>query len=106
MERVFELTRSGMIMIWKWVDERSDGFKRALQFTLQKRGKKKGIPDDIYNNINEEEYKEEIKYMSNFEKGVINGRYILEKKQKFELSGAKVYYIYIYIYIDQPSRIQ
>jgi hypothetical protein len=82
----FSLGKDGFMCIWKWVQEVSEGFRRQQEFQLQKFGRKLKVLSD---SSNEEE--EDMSRFSDFERQVTSGRFILEKKQRYELSGAKVF---------------
>ena len=81
---VFSLGKDGYMNIWKWINEVSEGFRKQQEFTLHKFGKKLKVVEK------EVDVDEELEYYSEFEKQAAKGRFILEKKQRYELSGAKV----------------
>ena len=113
MNRIYSISQDGLLLIWKFVDEKSEEFQKHLNFVKNIKPKKNYKYDKIYkkknikeenedNNISlksedEEENNEnsdeeenmsldnekEIKYYSEFEKKILKGRFILEKKEQF-----------------------
>ncbi len=86
---VFSLGKDGYMNIWKWVDEVSESFRKQQAFALQRFGKKLKVVEAEAGSEDEGQ-KEDLEYYSEFEKKVTKGRFVLEKKQRYELSGAKV----------------
>ena len=121
MNRIFSISQDGLMLIWKFIDERSEEFKKHINFVKNIKPKKNFKFDKIYkkndkNDENEEEEKnennmisleseedensdeengnkkineKEIKYYSEFEKKILKGRFILEKKEQF-ITNSKV----------------
>ena len=119
MNRIYSISQDGLLLIWKFVDEKSEEFQKHLNFVKNIKPKKNYKYDKIYkkknikeenedNNISlksedEEENNEnsdeeenmsldnekEIKYYSEFEKKILKGRFILEKKEQF-VTNSKV----------------
>ena len=119
MNRIYSISQDGLLLIWKFVDEKSEEFQKHLNFVKNIKPKKNYKYDKIYkkknikeenedNNIslksedeeennensNEEENmsldnEKEIKYYSEFEKKILKGRFILEKKEQF-VTNSKV----------------
>ena len=121
MNRIYSISQDGLMLIWKFIDERSEDFQKHLNFVKNIKPKKNFKYDKIYkkknkkeeeknennNNIsleseeneNSEENSEsdadednnekEIKYYSEFEKKILKGRFILEKKEQF-ITNSKV----------------
>jgi len=87
ISHVFSLAKDGYMNIWKWINEVSADFRKQQEFSLMKKGKKLKV---VETQSEGEENNEEYEYYSEFEKQVANGRFILEKQQKYELSGAKI----------------
>ena len=81
---VFSLGRDGFMFIWKWVAEVSEGFRRQQEFQLHKFGRKLKV---VAESSSEDD---DLSLYSEFERQVTHGRFVLEKKQRYELSGAKV----------------
>ena len=123
MNRIYSISQDGLMLIWKFIDERSEEFKKHLNFEKNIKPKKNYKYDKIYkkniknkeneeekndNNIsleNEEDEKsdesydeenndlqneKEIKYYSEFEKKILKGRFILEKKEQFIINSKVV----------------
>ena len=124
MNRIYSIGQDGLMLIWKFIDERSEEFKKHLNFVKNIKPKKNFKYDKIYkkkkkSDENEEEEKnekiisleseeegeksyesdeeennyinngKEIKYYSEFEKKILKGRFILEKKEQF-VTNSKV----------------
>jgi len=81
---VFSLAKDGYMNIWKWIAETSEGHRKQQEFSLHRRGKKLKVVET------QSEGEEDKELYTNFEKEVTEGRFILEKKQKYELSGARI----------------
>jgi hypothetical protein len=79
-KRIFSIANDGTILLWKWVAERSEAFQNQMDFEEWKRSKKGKMDEKDMNLflIDDEDYQ----VMSTFEKEVLEGRYLLEKKQK------------------------
>ena len=125
MERIFSLSQDGVLLIWKYIDEQSDEFKKHINFVKNIKPKKNYKYDKINkkNNINEKNEEEEnnddnnindnvlginsdeeneseisneeeknidTKYFTEFEKKILKGRYILEKKEQFVINSKVV----------------
>ena len=121
MNRIYSISQDGLLLIWKFVDEQSDEFKKHINFVKNIKPKKNYKYDKIYkkNEKNEEEeendddknndnilgldsdeeendesIKEEnnidTKYYSEFEKKILKGRFILEKKEQFVINSKVV----------------
>ena len=130
MNRIYSISQDGMILIWKFIDERSEEFQKHLNFVkniktkknfkhdkIFKKKKKNDNKDNENDNNDEKEEKndkiisleseedeksdeseeetndinneKEIKYYSEFEKKILKGRFILEKKEQF-VTNSKV----------------
>ena len=123
MNRIYSISQDGLMLIWKFIDERSEEFQKHLNFVknikpkknfkYDKKFKKKKVndeneeeknekiisleseeeeeksdeSDEEENNINNEK---EIKYYSDFEKKILKGRFILEKKEQFIINSKVV----------------
>ena len=86
MKTIFSISKDGMLLIWKWTEELvSEEYKRQLQFTQKKFGKRIKLDEP-----KKEEPIKDMEYYSAFEKIVLKGRFVIEKKERFELSGAKI----------------
>ena len=121
MNRIYSISQDGLLLIWKFVDEQSDEFKKHINFVKNIKPKKNYKYDKIYkkqekneeeeendddknnDNIlgldsdeeeNDESIKEEnnidTKYYSEFEKKILKGRFILEKKEQFVINSRVV----------------
>ena len=131
MNRIYSISQDGMMLIWKFIDERSEEFQKHLNFVKNIKPKKNFKYDKIFkknkknddnkdnendNNDEKEEKNDkiisleseedeksdeseeetndinnekEIKYYSEFEKKILKGRFILEKKEQF-VTNSKV----------------
>ena len=122
MNRIYSISQDGLMLIWKFIDERSENFQKHLNFVKNIKPKKNFKYDKIYkkkkkSDENEEEEKnekiisleseeeksyesdeeenddinneKEIKYYSEFEKKILKGRFLLEKKEQF-VTNSKV----------------
>ena len=135
MNRIYSISQDGVLLIWKFVEEQSDEFKKHINFVKNIKPKKNYKFDKINkktknnNNINIEEEEEEneeeennnnknilglnsdeeednenesindgnketenidTKYYTEFEKKILKGRYILEKKEQFVINSKVV----------------
>eukprot|EP00347_Sterkiella_histriomuscorum_P002397 403368319 len=86
--RIFTVSQNGTVLLWKWTDEKGEGVQKVLefqQFKMQKR-LKTGPKENEYIPV-----EEDISLYSDFEKKITQGRFLLEKKTKFQLQNqAKV----------------
>ena len=131
MNRIYSISQDGLMLIWKFIEERSEEFQKHLNFVknikpkknfkYDKKFKKKKKQNDNEDNNEEEEEKNEknisleseeeeekseeesddedenndkdneinTKYYSEFEKKILKGRFILEKKEQF-VTNSKV----------------
>ena len=85
-DRIYSLARDGTILLWKWVEERSKEFKEQLRFSYQKTVKRPKISEE--NSEESEEEETENIFLSEFERKIMKGRYVLEKKHKIKLEGS------------------
>ena len=124
MERIYSISQDGLLLIWKFVDEQSEEFKKHINFVkniknkknykydkINKKEKKKeeneeeeenknniiGLNDDEEESENENDTDKEetnlnvdTKYYSEFEKKILKGRFILEKKEQFVINSKVV----------------
>lgn len=91
MERIFSVARDGTLLLWKWVQERSEAFNEQVRFSYFKTPKRRKMTED---SDAESPLAEDNPYLSDFEKRILTGRYVLEKKQKIKLDGhAKVLHV-------------
>ena len=124
MNRIYSISQDGLLLIWKFIDEKSEDFQKHLNFVKNIKPKKNYKYDKIYKNKNKKEEEDddkeeekndnnislrsegeeensdeeennsldnenEIKYYSEFEKKILKGRFILEKKEQF-ITNSKV----------------
>jgi len=131
MNRIYSISQDGLMLIWKFIDDRSEEFKKHINFVKNIKPKKNYKYDKIYKKKNkkkeeeddEEEKKDNLisinseeedensdndndsdsdeensddadnekvtKYYSEFEKKILKGRFILEKKEQF-ITNSKV----------------
>ena len=138
MNRIYSISQDGLMLIWKFIDERSEEFQKHINFVKNIKPKKNFKYDKIYkkkekandenedgeekndnmisleseedeksddeeeennNTINENE----IKYYSEFEKKILKGRFILEKKEQF-VTNSKVVMCEITQNIDDSDK--
>ena len=138
MNRIYSISQDGLMLIWKFIDERSEEFQKHINFVKNIKPKKNFKYDKIYkkkekksdeneageekidnmisleseedeksddeeednnNTINENE----IKYYSEFEKKILKGRFILEKKEQF-VTNSKVVMCEITQNIDDADK--
>ena len=138
MNRIYSISQDGLMLIWKFIDERSEEFQRHLNFVKNIKPKKNFKYDKIYkkkekeNDENEDKEEQndnmisleseedeksddeeeennnpinenEIKYYSEFEKKILKGRFILEKKEQF-VTNSKVVMCEITQNIDDSDK--
>ena len=124
MNRIYSISQDGLLLIWKFIDEKSEDFQKHLNFVKNIKPKKNYKYDKIYKKKNKKEEDDddkeeekndnkislrsegeeensdeeennsldnenEIKYYSEFEKKILKGRFILEKKEQF-ITNSKV----------------
>ena len=137
MNRIYSISQDGLMLIWKFIDERSEEFQKHINFVKNIKPKKNFKYDKIYkkkekaneenedgeekndnmisldseedeksddeeennNTINENE----IKYYSEFERKILKGRFILEKKEQF-VTNSKVVMCEITQNIDDADK--
>ena len=132
MNRIYSISQDGLMLIWKFIDDRSEEFKKHINFVKNIKPKKNYKYDKIYKKKNkkkeeeddEEEKKDNLisinseeedensdndndsdsdeensddadnekvtKYYSEFEKKILKGRFILEKKEQFIINSKVV----------------
>ena len=124
MERIYSISQDGLLLIWKFVDEQSEEFKKHINFMKNIKNKKNykydkinkkekkneeneeeeenknnilGLNDDEEESENENDTDKEetnlnvdTKYYSEFEKKILKGRFILEKKEQFVINSKVV----------------
>jgi periodic tryptophan protein 2 len=85
MQRIYSISRDGITLIWKWTEELiSEEYKKQLQFSQKKLNKR------IKLDAPQESTQLDFEYYTEFEKNILKGRFVLEKKEKFELSGTQI----------------
>ena len=137
MNRIYSISQDGLMLIWKFIDERSEEFQKHINFVKNIKPKKNFKYDKIYkkkekaneenedgeekndnmisldseedeksddeeennNTINEND----IKYYSEFERKILKGRFILEKKEQF-VTNSKVVMCEITQNIDDADK--
>ena len=137
MNRIYSISQDGLMLIWKFIDERSEEFQKHINFVKNIKPKKNFKYDKIYkkkekaneenedgeekndnmisldseedeksddeeennNTINENE----IIYYSEFERKILKGRFILEKKEQF-VTNSKVVMCEITQNIDDADK--
>ena len=126
MNRIYSISQDGLLLIWKFVDEQSEEFKKHINFVknikpkknykydkIYKKNKNKndeddeereekeeendndnilGLNEDEEESENSKEEKNDIdtKYYTEFEKKILTGRFILEKKEQFIINSKVV----------------
>ena len=127
MNRIYSISQDGILLIWKFIDEQSEEFKKHINFVKNIKSKKNYKYDKIYKKEKNEEEKEEeeeeednnnniiglksdeeesgdesskeeeknetnidTKYFSEFEKKILKGRFVLEKKEQFVINSKVV----------------
>lgn len=75
---IFSIANDGTILLWKWVNERSESFQNQMNFEEWRWSKKMrtGEKDSDIILIDDEDFNA----MSEFEKSIVEGRFLLEKK--------------------------
>ena len=94
MNHIYSISQDGVMFVWKYVNEKSDEYVKALTFERRVKGNKnlKGkfeLSNDNSDN-DEEEEDNEAEYYSEYETKIMTGRYILEKKQQFSTNSKVV----------------
>jgi len=78
--RIFSISESGTMLMWKWTDERSDESQKVLKFQEFKTSKRLKVGDKP-NEYQVQEADKEL--MTDFERDASKGRFLLEKKSQF-----------------------
>lgn len=80
--RIFSIAQNGVILLWKWTEEKSEGAQKVLEFEEFKRGKrlKTGTKPNEYVSIDAD-----TQYYTSLERSITQGRFLLEKKTKLSL---------------------
>lgn len=92
-ERIYSISKDGVLFVWKYIAEKSEDFIKKLEYErrVKSNSNLKEISELIESQQNEDEEEQQNErvdeYLSDFEKKIQNGRYILEKKQKFIING-------------------
>lgn len=92
--RIYSISKEGVMFVWKYVEEKSEEFNKKTNFNLKIKSNRnlkgkteENDEDDIYDNKAQENEEEELKYYTDYEKLIMKGRFILEKKQLFQING-------------------
>ena len=92
--RIFSVSQDGVILIWKYVEDLSEEFLKRKTFEKYKNYKnlKGKFENDENENDNEnddenENENDDEKYLTEFEKKISSGRFVLEKKQQFNTNS-------------------
>ncbi|EGR28731.1 periodic tryptophan protein 2, putative [Ichthyophthirius multifiliis] len=84
MDYFYTIDKSGLIVIWKWVDDYlSEQYKHQKNFNQFKKGQKINLQLQE-NEEEEQEYINESQYLTEFENKVEKGRFIQQKKEIFK----------------------
>lgn len=95
MNRIYSISQDGIMFIWKYINEKSDAFIKAQYYDKRVKNNKNLKSKYQLNNDSENESEDDDndnsdnEYYSEYEKKIITGRYILEKKQQF-ITNSKV----------------
>lgn len=86
--RIYSISTDGVFFVWKYVDERTEEFNKRKNHSnniSNIKNLKSNLDNDLdfVNNVNKDANDE----LSEFEKAISKGRYILEKKQQFLING-------------------
>ena len=81
-ERIFTISQNGTVLLWKWTDEKSEEVQKKLEFSTFKSQKrlKTGPKENEYQPITDD-----LDLMTSLEQKITSGRFLLEKKHKFNL---------------------
>ena len=88
--RIFSISQDGIILIWKYEEDVSEEYLKRKKFEKYKNFKNlkgKFENDDENETDDENNENEDEKYLTEFEKKISNGRFILEKKQQFNTNS-------------------
>ena len=91
--RIYSISQDGIMFIWKYINEKSEEYKKQLNFERRVKGNKNlKSKNELMENSSsfEDEKNDELQYYSDFEKRILSGRYILEKKQQFNIKSKLV----------------
>lgn len=82
--RLFSVSESGTMLMWKWSDERSDESNSVLKFQQFKTGKRLKVNDKSQYVVKEAD----VELMTSLERDAAKGRFLLEKKSQFQIQGS------------------
>ena len=82
--RIFTISQNGVVLLWKWSDEISKEAKQQLEFAQFKSQKRLKLGDKPNEYVQKEQ---DLSLMTEFEQKITQGRFLLEKKHKFTMSG-------------------
>lgn len=82
-KRIFSVSRDGGLLLWKWVEERSESYQNHLKFEQYKLGKRVKTTEEEEEILKEDDFE----HLSEFEKVASQGRFVLEKRQKLQLTN-------------------
>lgn len=87
-DRIFSISADGTIILWKWIDEKSEAAEEQIRFQYEKTNKRQKL-EDLDDHASDEEI--DLDYLSEFEKIITKGRFVLEKKHRVKMTNnAKV----------------
>jgi periodic tryptophan protein 2 len=88
--RIYSISKEGTLFVWQYVEEKSEEFLKRSRFERQIKSNSnlKGLDELVTNDSEGEEDQEKVdEFCSDYEKKIQTGRYILEKKQQFQING-------------------
>ena len=86
-KRIFSVAQNGMVLLWKWNPTKSEESSKMTKFQEFKMGKRLKVSnnDDKINAYQVTE--QDIELMTELEREAANGRYLLEKRSRFQLQN-------------------
>lgn len=86
-KRIFSVAQNGMVLLWKWNPTKSEESGKMTKFQEFKMGKRLKVSnnDDKINAYQVTE--QDIELMTELEREAANGRYLLEKRSRFQLQN-------------------
>jgi periodic tryptophan protein 2 len=86
--RIYSISKEGVLFVWKYVEERSEAYVKRTQFerSIRSGSNLKSI-NEMVNGDDDQSDDEVDEFFTDYEKKMQSGRFILEKKQQFQING-------------------
>lgn len=84
-KRIFSIAQNGTLLLWKWIPERSDEADKMIKFAEFKMGKRLKLSSSTEKPNAYNVTDEDLELMTELEREASRGRYLLEKRSRFQL---------------------